>query len=215
MDLSENDTQYPQALLEEPVPLFEARSTQGIVNIEEYRGKWVVLFSHPADFTPVCTSEFVAFARKASAFADLDCVLIGLSVDSVYAHLAWIERIEEDFGVAVDFPIIEDVSMAISRAYGMIHPASSSTAAVRSVFVIDPDSVLKCLYHYPVSVGRSVDEILRTVQALQATRQGGMIAPAGWQPGDDLSREAPVTHQQLKTARKSTTSTAWYAAGGQ
>ena len=199
----------PLARLDEPAPLFEARSTAGPVRLADYRGQWLLFFSHPADFTPVCTTEFLAFAKAAEQFEALGCALLGLSVDSVYAHLAWLERIAADFGVSPTFPLIEDPSLAIARAYGMIHPGSSSTAAVRSVFVIDPEGIIRSIVHYPMSVGRSVDELLRLVAALQATADDARVAPAGWQPGEPLLDPAPTTSGAL--ARRP--SGPWYAGG--
>lgn len=198
----------PTARLEDAAPLFEARSTHGLVRLQDYRGRWVLLFAHPADFTPVCTSEFVALTRASVKFDALDCALIGLSTDSVYAHLAWFDRIEADFGLRPDFPLLEDPSLAIARSYGMIHPGASSTATVRSVFVIDPDGVLRAAVHYPMEVGRSVDELLRLVSALQATRGGDGIAPEGWQPGEELLAPAPLTDESAAKAGDR-----WYAGG--
>lgn len=199
----------PIARLDEPAPRFEARSTAGTVRLNDHRDRWVMLFAHPADFTPVCTSEFVALAKASDDFDAIGCDLIGLSVDSVYAHLAWLERIEADFGVRPGFPLIEDPSLAISRAYGMVHPSASTTATVRSVFVIDPDGILRAMVHYPMSVGRSVDEILRLVRALQATANGKSVAGEGWQEGDPLLTPAPDTAEALS----STDNARWYAGG--
>lgn len=186
-----------EARLDEAAPLFEGRSTEGPIRLGDYRRRWVLLFAHPADFTPVCTSEFIALARAEDRFEAMDCALIGLSVDSVYAHLAWIERIEQDSGVRVRFPLIEDPSLVISRAYGMIHPGASSTATVRSVFVIDPDGILRAMVHYPMSVGRSVDELVRLVAALRATRDGKAVAGEGWEEGQALLSPAPTTASDL------------------
>ncbi|WP_031556310.1 peroxiredoxin [Parvularcula oceani] len=199
----------PIARLDEPAPRFEARSTTGTVRLDDHRGRWIMLFAHPADFTPVCTSEFVALARASGNFQAIGCDLIGLSVDSVYAHLAWLERIEADFGIRPAFPLIEDPSLAISRAYGMVHPGASTTATVRSVFVIDPDGVLRAMVHYPINVGRSVGELLRLVKALQATADGRGVAGEGWQEGDPLLTPAPDTARALSSAKGSS----WYAGG--
>lgn len=177
--------------LEEPAPLFTARTTLGTRSLEDYRGQWVILFSHPADFTPVCTSEFIAFQKSLPDFEALNCALIGLSVDSVYSHIAWLESIEIKFDVKVTFPVIEDVSMAVSTAYGMIHESSSSTATVRSVFVIDPNGVLKALTHYPLTVGRSVNELLRLLKGLQLSEQENVAIPAEWQPGEEVLHNPP------------------------
>jgi len=177
--------------LEEPAPLFNARTTLGTLALEDLRGQWVILFSHPADFTPVCTSEFIAFQKSLPDFEALNCALVGLSVDSIYSHIAWLESIETKFDVKVTFPVIEDVSMAISTAYGMIHESSSSTATVRSVFIIDPDGVLKALTHYPLTVGRSVNELLRLLKGLQLSEKENVAIPAEWQPGGEVLYNAP------------------------
>ncbi len=200
---------FPRAALDQPAPLFEARSTQGHIRLADYQGQWVMLFAHPADFTPVCTTEFVAFARAAEDFAALDCALLGLSVDSVYAHLAWLQQIEDDFGVKIPFPLIEDPSLSVSRAYGMVHPGASSTATVRSVFVIDPEGILRALVHYPMAVGRSVAECLRLVAALRETAGAGGVSPEGWRPGDPLVMPAPVTQEEARARGGAR----WYAGG--
>jgi len=145
--------------LEMPAPDFTARTTHGVRSLSDYDGKWLVLFSHPADFTPVCTSEFLAFERRAKDFRSKNCELLGLSVDSVFSHKAWIDSIRSHFDIEISFPIIEDVSMSVAHDYGMIHEGSVSTATVRSVFFIDPAGVLRALVHHPATVGRSVDEI--------------------------------------------------------
>lgn len=172
-------------------PSFSARSTKGPVKLSDYRGRWLVFFSHPADFTPVCTTEFVAFAKREADFAALDCALLGLSVDSLYAHLAWIRAISAQFGVEIDFPIVEDPSMAVGRAYGMIDIAAQDSAAVRATYFIDPEGVVRAINVYPHTVGRSVDEILRTLTALQRTDDGSVLAPEGWRPGNPLLAPAP------------------------
>lgn len=167
-------------------PGFEARTTLGEVRLSDYRGKWLVFFSHPADFTPVCTSEFVGIAKAADAFAGLDCGLLGLSVDSLYSHLAWVRAIRQKFSVTIPFPIVEDPSMAIGRAYGMIEPRSEDSSTVRATYFIDPDGVIRAMTWYPLNVGRSVDEMLRMVAALQRTAGDDVLAPEGWHPGHDL-----------------------------
>ena len=169
--------------LGDPAPDFAARSTRGHVRLTDYRGQWVLFFSHPADFTPVCTTEFVALTRLAPRFESLGCALVGLSVDSLYAHLAWVRAIEERFGVEISFPIIEDPSMVIGRAYGMIDDRSADTMAMRSAYFIDPSGIIRAVTCYPHDVGRSADEMLRMVQALQAVEGGHALAPEGWQPG--------------------------------
>lgn len=195
------------ARLDEPAPVFEAHSTAGFIRLTDYRGRWVLLFAHPADFTPVCTSELVGLAKAQKDFDQLECGLIGLSIDSVYAHLAWFERIEADFGVRPEFPVVEDPSLVIAKAYGMIHPGSGSTAVVRSVFVLDPEGIVRASLTYPMSVGRSVQELLRLVKALQATAPGDSVAPEGWKPGEVLLNPAPRTAASVRKLDNSL----WYA----
>lgn len=174
--------------LGEALPNFTARSTAGPVSLSDYRGRWLVLFSHPADFTPVCTSEFVAVARAADRFAALDCALMALSVDSLFSHLAWIRLIRDRFGVTVDFPIIEDPTLAIGRAYGMVGPDAHDASAVRATYFVDPDGILRASTCYPATMGRSIDEMLRIVAGLQRVHDGQALAPADWHPGEALLR---------------------------
>lgn len=179
--------------LDEPAPYFEGRSTQGPIKLSDYAGRWLVFFAHPADFTPVCASELVAFARHSTEFAALNCSLLGLSVDSVYAHLAWRESIRDRFGVSIDFPILEDGSMQIALRYEMFHPRHAPGAAVRALFVIDPQARVRAMLHYPVTVGRSVNEVLRLVQALQTADRLGVVTPEGWAPGQETVELPPDT----------------------
>lgn len=167
-------------------PDFEARSTKGPIRLSDYRGRWLVFFSHPADFTPVCTTEFVALAKAQDRFAALDCALLGLSVDSLYSHLAWTRTITELFAVEIPFPVIEDPSMLVGRAYGMIDEAAENSASVRATYFIDPEGVIRAITHYPLTIGRSIDEMVRMVAALQATASSQKLAPANWQPGQPL-----------------------------
>ena len=156
------------------------------MSLDQYRGRWVVFFSHPADFTPVCTSEFVALAKAAPQFEELDCALLGLSVDSLYSHVAWLRAIKDVFGVEVPFPVVEDPSMAVGYAYGMLDEQAGDASAVRATYFIDPEGIIRALNWYPMNVGRSVDEMLRTVRALQRSADGQAYTPADWQPGDDV-----------------------------
>lgn len=167
-------------------PDFAARTTQGEVKLSGYRGRWLLFFSHPADFTPVCTTEFVGLARAAEKFAALNCALLGLSVDSLFSHLAWMRAIRENFGVAVNFPLVEDPSMAVGRAYGMVDETLPDSATVRASYFIDPQGVIRAMTWYPHNVGRSVVEMLRLLEALQATAGDQALAPEGWQPGEAL-----------------------------
>lgn len=184
----------------ERAPPFEGRSTHGHVELDDFAGRWLVLFAHPADFTPVCASEFVAFARQSARFASLNCSLLGLSVDSVYAHLAWRESIRERFGVSIDFPILEDVSMQIARRYEMIQSANAQSA-VRALFVIDPHGLLRAKLYYPLNVGRSVSEVLRLVEALQTVDRSKVVTPEGWMPGEDTIEPPPETASDLDARR--------------
>lgn len=167
-------------------PAFTARSTAGPVEMKGFAGRWLVFFSHPADFTPVCTSEFVAFARASQRFEALDCALMALSVDSLYSHFAWVRAIRDHYGVEVRYPIVEDPTLVIGRAYGMVANQAGDAGAVRTVFVIDPEQTVRAMISYPVEIGRNVEEILRVVAALQAADGGKGLPPEGWQPGDAL-----------------------------
>jgi peroxiredoxin (alkyl hydroperoxide reductase subunit C) len=187
--------------LDEAAPYFEGRSTQGPVKLTDFAGRWLLFFAHPADFTPVCTSEFVSFAKHSAQFAALNCKLLGLSVDSVYAHLAWLESIREHFGVDIDFPLLEDVSMEIARRYGMIQPRNARNAAVRALFVIDPAGKMRAMLYYPVDVGRSVAEVLRLVQALQTADRLQIVTPEGWVPGEEAVERPPETVAAINARR--------------
>ena len=188
-----SEAQFSMPRLNEPAPQFSAPSTHGEIKLKDYAGKWVVLFSHPADFTPVCTTEFVAFARAAEEFEALNTQLIGLSIDSVYSHIAWMRSIEQHFGVKVTFPVIADLSMDVAHKYGMLHPGASATAAVRCVFVIDPAQNVRAMIYYPLTTGRVIGEVKRLVQALQLNSEHGLATPEGWQPGDMCIVPPPAT----------------------
>lgn len=179
--------------LNEAAPDFDAVTTHGQRKLADYRGKWLILFSHPADFTPVCTTEFMAFAKAQDKFAELNTELLGLSIDSKYAHIAWVRSIKEKFGVDVRFPIIEDLSMKVANAYGMIMPGADDTSAVRATFVIDPDGILRAMVYYPMSNGRSIDEFLRLVKALQTSDANKVATPENWQPGQPVIVPPPQT----------------------
>jgi peroxiredoxin (alkyl hydroperoxide reductase subunit C) len=179
--------------INEPAPEFKAHTTHGDRSLADYRGKWLILFSHPADFTPVCTTEFIAFAKAADRFKALNCDLIGLSIDSIYSHLAWTRNIKEKFGVEIPFPIIEDLKMDVARAYGMIHPGAGDTSAVRATFVIDPEGVMRAMVYYPMSNGRSVDEFIRLLEALQTSDQHKVATPENWRKGEPVIVPPPKT----------------------
>jgi len=185
-------------ILGEPAPPFTARTTMGERTLRSYRGRWLIFFSHPADFTPVCTSEFIAMARAHDRFQALDCDLLALSVDSLFSHLAWLSNIRERFGVTVPFPIVEDPSMVIARAYGMLPAGAASSATVRANFVIDPDGIIRALNWYPMTTGRSIEEILRLVAALRFSDAENVLTPADWQPGDAAIAPTPVTIKDVE-----------------
>lgn len=197
--------------LNEPAPDFTAETTLGRRELADYAGRWLVFFSHPADFTPVCTSEFIAFANLQERFDALGCDLLGLSVDSVQSHLAWIRDIEESFGVAVRFPVIADPSMTIARRYGMVHPEEDDTSAVRTVFVIDPDGMVRAMLAYPMPTGRSVDEVLRLVTALKTCAEERLLTPEGWTPGDPTLLPPPANAEDAAAyPGRSSDAPAWY-----
>jgi peroxiredoxin (alkyl hydroperoxide reductase subunit C) len=198
----DQDTLRLTPRLNEPAPDFEVNTTHGPRKLNDYRRRWVLLFSHPADFTPICTSEFIAFTRAYEQFQALNCDLLGLSVDSTYSHLAWIRNIKEKFGIDIPFPIIEDVSMWVSCVYGMIQPGASETKTVRASFLIDPDGILRYMSYYPIGVGRSVAELLRLVAAAQTCRKHKVATPEGWQPGDKVIVPAPTTADEAEARAK-------------
>jgi len=168
----------------DPAPNFEARTTMGPISLADYRGRWLVLFSHPADFTPVCTSEFIALAKASDRFEALQCALLAVSVDSLYSHLAWVRAIRDGFGVTITFPIVEDTSVIIGRAYGMVAEQAPDAAAMRSTYFIDPAGYVRAMTCYPATVGRSVEEMLRVLAALQTVDAEEVVTPEGWQPGE-------------------------------
>ena len=177
----------------EPAPDFEAETTLGIIRLEDFRGGWLILFSHPADFTPVCTTEFVAFAKIHEELRGMNVELMGLSIDSIYAHVAWIRNIEEKFGVKITFPVIADLDRNVARRYGMIMPGESKTETSRCVFIIDPNGILRAMIYYPLTTGRNMEEILRLVRGLQTTDTHTVATPANWKPGDPVIIPPPRT----------------------
>lgn len=181
-------------------PDFSARSTAGNVRLSDFRGRWLILFSHPADFTPVCTTEFVELAKMAQDFADRDCALMALSVDSLFSHFAWLRMIRDRFGVEVRFPIIEDPTLVIGRAYGMVAADAHDSGTVRTTFFIDPDGVVRAMTCYPANVGRSTPEMLRMLDALQATNDEPALAPANWQVGQPLLQQPIATLDDVYSA---------------
>ena len=186
------------------VPDFTARTTQGMVRLSEFRGRWLVFFSHPADFTPVCTSEFMAIAAAADRFEALGCSLLGHSIDSLFSHLAWIRAIHDELGVRVPFPVVEDPTLEIARAFGMVPADVHHAASVRAVYFINPDGVLAASTSYPVAVGRSVVEMLRILAALQRTHGEAVMTPEGWQPGDAVLAPPCFTAEDALAAGRPT-----------
>jgi peroxiredoxin (alkyl hydroperoxide reductase subunit C) len=183
-------------------PDFEATTTQGKVKLSDYKGKWVVLFSHPGDFTPVCTTEFIAFARKYDEFRKRGVELLGLSVDGLASHIAWVRDIETKFGVKIPFPIIADLDTHVCHLYGMIHPQISHVMPVRSLFIIDPNRVVKMIFFYPTGVGRNLDEIVRIVDGLQLVAKDKIDTPADWRPGDPVLVSPPHTQSSAEDRLK-------------
>lgn len=177
----------------EPAPAFEAESTHGILRLEDFKGSWLVFFSHPADFTPVCTTEFLAFAAIHEQLRARNCELLGLSIDSIFSHIAWVRSIEEKFGTKIEFPVVADLSRQVAELYGMIMPGESKTETSRCVFVIDPKLTVRAVIYYPLTTGRNTDEILRLVDALQVTDANSVGTPANWRPGDKVIMPPPRT----------------------
>ena len=190
---NQNQEIIPMPRIGDRAPSFRAVTTQGEINFPaDYSGNWVILFSHPADFTPVCTSEFMTFAHMEQKFNEANCKLVGLSVDGLYSHIAWLRTIKEKIeykgmkDVEVTFPLIEDITMEVAKKYGMMMPGESNTKAVRAVFVIDPEGIVRTVLYYPLSLGRNFDELYRIVIALQAADEFKIATPADWRPGDDV-----------------------------
>jgi peroxiredoxin 2/4 len=207
--MSTTTSSFPH--LNEPAPAFKAKTTHGERSLADYQGKWLILFSHPADFTPVCTTEFIGFAKAADTFRAMNCELLGLSIDSLYSHLAWTENIREKFGVEIPFPIIEDIKMEVASAYGMVHPGAADTQAVRATFFIDPKGTLRAMVYYPMSNGRSIDEFVRLLQAMQTSDANQVATPEGWTPGCDVIVPPPKSPEAIAKRRAEGLNTVdWY-----
>lgn len=193
MDQNQEVQVTPMPRIGDAAPEFKAVTTQGDINFPaDYKGSWAILFSHPADFTPVCTSEFMTFATMEEQFNEANCKLVGLSIDGLYSHIAWLRTIKEKIeykgmkDVEVNFPLIEDITMDVAKKYGMIQPNEDTTKAVRAVFFIDPKGLIRAMIYYPLSLGRNFDELYRVVIALQAADEFDIATPADWRPGDDV-----------------------------
>ncbi len=212
-DQAQNQPSRPFLELNGPVPDFEARTTHGNLRLSEWnKDKWVILFSHPADFTPVCTTEFMAFANLSDELAKRNVALLGNSIDSVHSHIAWVRSITQNWDVDIQLTLIADLDMNVARLYGMLHEASSSTAAVRAVFVIDDQRKLRAMIYYPLNVGRNFDEIVRLVDALQTADKHGVACPADWRPGEKVIVPPPGTVEAAEERVKdeSLEVTDWY-----
>ncbi len=194
--LQEQEARLPR--IGEAAPDFEAVTTHGVLKLEDFKGQWLILFSHPADFTPVCTTEFIAFAEIYPELQKRGVDLLGLSVDSVSSHIAWVRNVEEKMGVKIPFPVIADLSKEVSLAYGMIHPGQSKTETVRCVFIIDDKQTIRTILYYPLTTGRNMDEILRIVDALQTTDKHAVATPANWRPGDMVVVPPPNTQEMAE-----------------
>ncbi|MBN1990873.1 MAG: peroxiredoxin [Bacteroidales bacterium] len=180
-------------------PDFSAVTTKGNIKMSDFaKDKWIVMFSHPADFTPVCTTEMSGFALRKQEFTDLNAELLGLSIDSIHAHLGWVANVKEKTGVYFDFPIIADLDMKVSKLYGMLQPNESETAAVRAVFFIDPNKKIRLIMYYPLNVGRNMDEILRSLKALQTADKFKVALPLDWKPGEKVILPAPRTLDEME-----------------
>ncbi|MEZ5048069.1 MAG: peroxiredoxin [Saprospiraceae bacterium] len=191
--------QYSMPRIGDQAPDFEAVTTTGKIKFSEYaKDRWVVLFSHPADFTPVCTTEMSGFATRKAEFEQLNTALMGLSIDSVHAHLGWVNNVKKNTGVYFDFPIIADIDMKVSKLYGMLQPNESETAAVRAVFFIDPTKKIRLIMYYPLNVGRNMDEILRALNALQVADKNKVALPLDWKPGDKVIIPPPKTLAEME-----------------
>ena len=200
------ESRIPRIL--EQAPDFKAKSTHGIIQLSDYttKGKYVLLFSHPSDFTPVCTTEFIEFARRSADFERLNVQLIGVSIDSIYSHIAWVRDIERNAGVEVKFPVVADLDQKVSQAYGLVHEAASDTATVRAVFAIDPKQNIRAIVYYPMQLGRNVDELIRIFEALQTIDGNGVSVPANWKrgrfchrPGSGYGGRRAQAHQRRRS----------------
>jgi len=213
MEVVKTEVQEVPALprLGSPAPAFEAETTHGTLKLEDYKGSWLILFSHPADFTPVCTTEFMGFAEIYPQLKEMNTELLGLSIDSVYSHIAWVRNIKEKMGVEIPFPVIADLNKEVATKYGMVMPGESSTETSRCVFIIDDKQVVRAMIYYPLTTGRNMDEILRTIEALQTSDKHGVATPANWRKGDKVIVPPPRTDEMAeKRVGEGYECTDWY-----
>lgn len=201
MEVTTQTVGLPQ--LNKPAPAFDAITTHGRKTLEDYKGKWLILFSHPADFTPVCTTEFIGFQERKDQFDAMNCELLGLSIDSVHSHNAWTLNIKEKFGVEIQFPIIADLDMKVAQSYGMIHEAAADTSAVRATFIIDPEGVLRAMVYYPMSNGRQIDEFVRLLKGMQTSDANACATPENWREGEKVIVPPPATIDEARARLES------------
>lgn len=195
---------YSMPRIGDQAPDFEAVTTYGKIKFSDYnKDSWVILFSHPADFTPVCTTEMSGFALNSEEFKKMNTKLMGLSIDSIHSHMAWVNNVKKNTGVLFNFPIIEDISMNVSKMYGMLQPNESATAAVRAVFFIDPKGIIRLIMYYPLNVGRNMEEIKRVLIALQTSDEHGVALPLDWKPGEKVIVPPPKTVDAMEEREKS------------
>lgn len=196
----------------DPAPPFTADTTFGPLKLEDFKDSWLILFSHPADFTPVCTTEFIAFAEIHPQLRELNCELMGLSVDSVYSHIAWVRNVKEKMGVEITFPVIADLNKEVATLYGMVNPGESTTETSRAVFIIDDRQMIRAIIYYPLTTGRNMQEILRVVKALQTTDEHGVATPANWEPGQKVIMPPPKSAEaaEQRMAEEGVECKDWY-----
>jgi len=213
MEYTEQNTEKTNLpRLGQPAPQFEAETTHGTLRLSDYKDSWLILFSHPADFTPVCTTEFIGFAKLYPKLQEIGCELLGLSIDSIYAHIAWVRNIEEKFEIKISFPVIADLDRKVATLYGMLMPGESKTETSRCVFVIDPEQKIRAMIYYPLTTGRNMEEILRLVTALQTSDAHGVATPANWKPGENVIVPPPRTQEGAEERIEEAASqcTDWY-----
>jgi peroxiredoxin 2/4 len=200
--MSATETHHAMPRIGDVAPDFHAVTTQGPIQFHAWKGSsWAILFSHPADFTPVCTTELTEFAKRSQEFTARKVKLIGLSIDSIHSHLAWRENINEKMHVAIDYPLVADLDMSVAKRYGMIHPGEGTTVTVRAVFIIDPNHTIRALVYYPLNCGRNIDEIIRLVDALQTADGNAVACPVNWKKGDKVIVPPPRTVQEVADRR--------------